>query len=275
MITQIVLGFLGIPSGIALMRIFRVMLPSRPRISRRNLPNLYELYIPFIHLILVWSFWKGVQHSNMYISVFGTILGLRLSSVGLTGSIASGKSTASAYLRDNLGYVVIDADRIAREILDRDTSGYRAVIKTFGNSMVNPATGHIDRVALGAVVFADPKRRRALERITHPRIVSKMVAELIWYRLTGRSVVLDVPLLFESPNPLLRFLCHERVLVDVDYHVQKNRLMTRNPDLSEGQIEDRIRAQMSRAEKLKLADYVITNNGSIESFYTQLDVYFR
>lgn len=275
MIMHFLVCIIAIPSGVAWMRIFRLLCPSRPVVSRKIKPDWVNFSIPVIHAILVWSLWEGAHHWNTYTSFCGLLIGLRLSATGLTGSIASGKSTASVYLRDKLGYIVVDADQVARKVLDKDTSGYHAVIKKFGRSILNQANGQIDRLALGAIVFADPVSRRALERITHPRIVIRMFGELLWYRLTGHRVVLDVPLLFESPNPLLRFLCNERVLIDLDYLVQKNRIMARNPDMPQRQIEDRIRAQMSREKKLELADYVITNNGTLESFYAQLDAYFR
>ena len=205
----------------------------------------------------------------------GYLVGARMSVIGLTGSIASGKSTASKYLRDRLGYEVIDADKIARDVLKRGTSGYNAALRTFGPSIINPITRDIDRMALGSIVFADPSRRRDLEKITHPRIVTRMIWDIFRYRLAGYRVVLDVPLLFESRSPILRFFCYERVVIDVDYETQKRRIRERNPDMPENQIDDRIKAQMPREQKVKLADYVIKNDGTIDELYAKLDCYFR
>ena len=211
----------------------------------------------------------------MAISLLGFLAGIRVSVIGITGSIASGKSTATEFLRRELGYIVVDADKIAREVLERGTSGYKAVVETFGVSIIDPITGEINRQALGGIVFTDPSRRKVLEGITHPRIVFRIVCDVIRFRLSGRRVVLDVPLLFESRSPFLRFLCNERFLIDVDPQTQRTRLRNRNPDMPEKQIDDRIKSQMPRNEKLRLADYVIENNGTIDDFHSSLFSYFR
>ena len=268
-------ALISIPSGIAAKRLYRKIKASRPHLSRPCGFVATDFLIPILPWVILVLMWNKTPKSYIFANLIGFILGNRISVIGLTGSIASGKSTASSYLHQKLGYAIIDADKIAREVLEKGTSGYHEVVKTFGSAILDPSTGNIDRIALGSVIFADASRRRALEKITHPRILYRIIRSLIWYRLTGYRVVLDVPLLFESRSPILRFLCNERVLIDVDTPTQRRRIRERNPDMPESQIEDRIMSQMPREKKLQLADYVITNDGTKDEFYARLDSYFR
>jgi dephospho-CoA kinase len=201
------------------------------------------------------------------------LLGYRLAVVGLSGGIASGKSTASSYARDKLGYVLIDADQVAREVVKKGTSGYNAIVKRFGVEVVDPVTGELDRKTLGSTVFADAHLRKQLESITHPRILSKMLSLIIIHRILGHKVLIDVPLLFESKIPILYWMCKQTILVDAEPTKQSERLKIRNPDMTPVDIANRIRSQMTREEKRKYADIVIDNNGSIEDLYKQLDFY--
>lgn len=274
-IATAILCVMGIPSGISAMRLFRLLKPSKPRLAHAAPSAAHDLLIPLFPWLLMLFAWNKLPKSYMMGFFFGFMTGMRLSVIGLTGSIASGKSTASHYLQSKLGYKVIDADKIARVVLDKGTSGYNAVVKTFGTAIIDPESGQINRLKLGAIVFADPSRRRVLESITHPRIVFRIIWDVIRLRLIGHKVVMDVPLLFESRSPFLRFLCRERFLIDVDTDIQRRRIRERNPGMSEIQIEDRIKSQMPREEKLKLADYVIENNGTMDEFYARLDRYFR
>lgn len=202
-------------------------------------------------------------------------LGTRFSIPALTGGIGSGKSTASVYLRDNLGYAIVDADAVAKEVVTRGSRGFTEIVSKFGTGVVNPGTGELDRKALGSLVFSDPAKKKQLESITHPKILQRMLWQVLSNRLAGRRVIMDVPLLFESRSPLLRFLCTYSVLIDVDPDIQRRRLTERNPELSLTDVESRIKSQMPRAEKLSLADYVVTNNGDREALYRMLDIIFK
>ena len=202
-------------------------------------------------------------------------LGTRFSIPALTGGIGSGKSTASAYLRDNLGYVIVDADAVAKEVVIRGSRGFTEIVSKFGTEVVHPETGELNRKALGSLVFSDPAKKKQLECITHPKILQRMLWQVLSNKLAGRRVIMDVPLLFESRSPLLRLLCSYSVLIDVDPDIQRKRLTERNPELSLSDIESRIKSQMPREEKRSLADYVVTNNRDREALYRQLDIIFK
>lgn len=177
--------------------------------------------------------------------------------IGLTGGIASGKSTVTRMLRE-LGAPVIDADAIVREVQEPGTPVTAAIAREFGPGVIRP-DGSLDRAALGATVFADPARRKALEAIVHPAVLQRMAAEVERYRAERRpAVVLDVPLLLEGG--IERTV--DRVwVVYIDRETQRARLMARDA-LSPAQAEQRIGAQMSLDEKRKRADLVIDNRGT-------------
>jgi len=203
------------------------------------------------------------------------IIGHKIPVIGITGGIASGKTTASTHIRDSLGYVLIDADKVAREIVEKGTSGYKSIVRTFGPSIINLNTGEIDRKTLGAIVFANRDLRKKLESITHPRILGRMIFEILKQRLVhGKKVLIDVPLLFESRTPILYWLCRETFTVDLDTAKQEERLSVRNPEMTKLDIQNRVRSQMPREEKKKFADFVLDNSSSKEELFTQLDYFF-
>ena len=177
--------------------------------------------------------------------------------VGLTGGVASGKSTVAAILA-GLGAVVVDADLLAREVVEPGTPGLAAVAEAFGPGVLAD-DGSLDRPALGAVVFADPDARRRLEAILHPLIRSR-AAELEAAAPEGTVVVHDIPLLAET-GQADRF---EAVLVvDVPVETQVERMvadrgMTREDALA------RVAAQAAREERLAVATYVVENTGTRE-----------
>lgn len=177
--------------------------------------------------------------------------------VGLTGGIASGKSTVSAILRD-LGAVVVDADLIAREVVERGTPGLAAVVEAFGDRVLTPE-GDLDRAALGAVVFADPDARRRLESIVHP-LVHQRGAELEAAAPAGALVVHDIPLLAEGDRA---GSFDEVVVVDVPTEVQVAR-MVRDRGWTREEAEARIAAQAGREERLAIATRVLDNTGTPE-----------
>lgn len=189
--------------------------------------------------------------------------------VGLTGGVASGKSTVAAVLA-RLGAVVIDADLLAREVVEPGTPGLQEVVEAFGAEVLAP-DGTLDRPALGAIVFTDEERRRALEAIIHPR-----VRELGMSREAAAGsddvVVHDIPLLVET-GQADRF--DAVVVVDVPEEMQVERLVTAR-GLTEEEARARIAAQASRAERLAAATYVIDNSGTLADLEASVqDVYRR
>ncbi|CAG9608863.1 dephospho-CoA kinase [Pseudoneobacillus rhizosphaerae] len=185
--------------------------------------------------------------------------------IGLTGGIASGKSTVSRMLLD-INIPVIDADLEARKVVEKGEKAYVRIIETFGSEILT-ATGDIDRVKLGSIVFHDEDKRNQLNAIVHPAVRERMNDKKVKYVDSGNSVViLDIPLLFESK---LTHMVDKTILVYVDAEVQLNRLMSRN-QLIESEAMARIKSQMPLKEKIKLADAVIDNNGTIHDTKTQL-----
>jgi dephospho-CoA kinase len=185
--------------------------------------------------------------------------------IGLTGGIASGKSTVARMLLD-MNIPVIDADVEARKVVEKGQKAYVRIIETFGSEILT-AAGDIDRVKLGSIVFHDEDKRHQLNAIVHPAVRESMNAEKAKYVILGNSVVvLDIPLLFESK---LTHMVDKTILIYVDAEIQLNRLMSRN-QLVESEAMARIKSQMPLIEKIKLADAVIDNNGTINDTETQL-----
>ena len=177
--------------------------------------------------------------------------------VGLTGGIATGKSMVSALLRQ-LGCEIIDADLLAREVVEPGRPAWTTIVAEFGQDVVT-GDGALDRKKLGAIVFADPERRRRLEAITHPAIRERFQArldELAEQGFTG-IVVFDAAVMIESGN----YKNMDRLVVVVtDEPTQMSRLQGRDgTDDAEGR--RKIASQMPLSEKAKLADYVIDNSG--------------
>jgi dephospho-CoA kinase len=177
--------------------------------------------------------------------------------VGLTGGVASGKSTVSATLRE-LGAVVVDADALAREVVAPGTPGLAAVVAEFGSEILDPE-GALDRTRLGAVVFADPDRRAALEAIVHP-LVRARARELEAAAPPGALVVHDIPLLVET-GQASHF--DAVLVVDVPVEVQVERAV-QDRGWTEEEARSRIAAQASREERIAAATYVLDNTGTVE-----------
>lgn len=185
--------------------------------------------------------------------------------IGLTGGIGSGKSTVGRLLARR-GATVIDADRIAREVVEPGTPGLAAIGQRFGAGVIT-ARGELDRAALGAIVFADPQSRRDLEEITHPLIRARTLA-LIQGAASETVVVHDIPLLVEIGSAATYHLV---VVVDVDVEERVRRL-TGSRGLTEADARSRIANQASREERLSVADVVIDNNGAATRLDPQVDV---
>ena len=184
--------------------------------------------------------------------------------VGLTGGIASGKSTVASILSE-LGAVVIDADAIAREVVARGTPGLAAVVAEFGAGVLT-ADGDLDRPAMGARVFNDPAARKRLEGIIHP-LVHRRSAELEAEAPTGAVVVHDIPLLAEVG----RAGSFDAVLVvDAPVELQVAR-MVQDRGWTREDAESRIAAQASREERLAIATYVVDNTGSLAELRDQVE----
>ena len=177
--------------------------------------------------------------------------------VGLTGGLASGKSTVAAVLRE-LGAVVVDADVLAREVVEPGTPGLAAVVAEFGPEVLT-SDGRLDRAELGAIVFAEPDRRAALEAIIHPRVRAR-AGEIAAAAPRGVLVVHDIPLLVETGQAG----DFDAVLVvDVPEDVQLDRAM-RDRGWSEDEARSRISTQATRGARLAVATYVIDNAGTVE-----------
>jgi dephospho-CoA kinase len=189
---------------------------------------------------------------------------------GLTGGIASGKSTVAAIFQE-AGAGLIDADRIAREVVEPGSPAYRDIVARFGRCILDD-DGGIDRKSLAALIFDDPAARRSLEAIIHPRVRMETARRLDFIRRNTpyALVIVDVPLLFETGMD-----CEydAALVVYIPEPLQLARLMTRD-GLSEAAALARIRSQLPIETKKSLATHVIDNSGSIEATRTQvLEIY--
>ena len=187
--------------------------------------------------------------------------------VGLTGGIASGKSTVSAILAE-LGAVVIDADAIAREVVAQGTPGLEAVVAEFGPGLLTPG-GDLDRPAMGALVFADAGARKRLEAIIHP-LVHRRSAELEAAAEADAVVVHDIPLLAEVGRA---GSFDAVIVVDAPREMQVER-MVGDRGWTREDAESRIAAQASREDRLSIATHVVDNTGSLDDLRRRVeDVY--
>ncbi|KAB2616229.1 hypothetical protein D8674_022817 [Pyrus ussuriensis x Pyrus communis] len=184
--------------------------------------------------------------------------------VGLTGGIASGKSTVSNLFKER-GIPVVDADLVARDVLKKGTGGWKNVVSAFGEDILQP-DGEVDRPKLGQIVFSNPEKRQLLNRLLAPYISSGIFWEILKLWMKGcKVIVLDVPLLFEAKidkwtKPI--------VVVWVDPETQLRRLMLRDRT-SQEDAGNRINAQMSLDIKRARADIVVDNTGSLEDLRVQ------
>ncbi|WP_459799743.1 dephospho-CoA kinase [Herbidospora sp. RD11066] len=184
--------------------------------------------------------------------------------MGLTGGIGSGKSEASKRLAAR-GAVVIDADKIAREVVEPGTEGLAEIVAAFGTEVLRP-DGALDREKLGSIVFSDAEKLTTLNGIVHPK-VGERVQQLLDDVPEGGVIVYDVPLLAE--NKLAPTFDHV-IVVDTDDETRIRRL-AENRGMSESDARARIAAQASREERLSIADTVIDNNGTVDDLDRQID----
>lgn len=185
--------------------------------------------------------------------------------VGLTGGIASGKSTVADMFKQ-LNIPVIDADKIAREVVLPGEKTYDKIVKTFGEAVLHEDQT-LNRKKLGEIIFADEAKRKQLNALIHPAIRKRMLKRRDQYIAEREPcIVLDIPLLFESK---LTHFVEKVIVVYIDEATQLERLMQRD-GLNEKEAKQRIQAQLPLKEKAKLADGVIDNHGTIEETRTQL-----
>ncbi len=181
--------------------------------------------------------------------------------IGLTGGIGSGKSAAASFFK-NEGINVIDADQVAKEVVEKDTPGFKKVVEYFGPEIIH-ADGSIDRAKLRKEVFESIEKRGVLESITHPLVREKM-SERILASQSPYSII-EVPLIFETKS----MSSYDRVLViDCESKLQLERAALRDKNSSDV-IQNIINSQCSREERLSIANDVISNNDSLKNLQTR------
>ena len=186
--------------------------------------------------------------------------------VGLTGGISSGKSTVSSYLKQ-LKIPVIDADEVARKVVEPNSQGARKIRKTF-SSDVFEEDGSLNRQKLGALIFSNAENRQKLDDLLQPLIKIMILDEIEEYRQKGENmIVLDLPLLFEKQY---EELCEEIIVVYVPRELQLERLMKRN-QYTKQEALSRIDSQLSIEEKRKRATVLLDNQGTIQQLYHQVE----
>jgi len=185
--------------------------------------------------------------------------------VGLTGGIASGKSTVAAILKQ-LGAAVINADELSREVVQPGKDAWKTIVETFGADILQ-SDQTLDRKKLRTMVFDNPEARKQLEAIIHPKVRALAEEKIRELAAASRSIIVyEVPLLFEGQ---LHHWLRPVILVACDIDTQKRRLRDRD-HLTNTEAQQPIDAQMSLEEKRKLADYVIENNGNLEELEQQV-----
>lgn len=190
--------------------------------------------------------------------------------IGITGGIASGKSTVTDILKKRFNYFVIDADLLARQAVEPGTPGLIKIAAVFGQEVINES-GVLNRSMLGEMIANDEQARKKLNAIVHPEIKKLYDQQIDFYRRSGiPTVFYDCPLLFETNQ---QNTVDETIVVVADQEIRINRLRERDK-LSREQALKRIEMQMSDEEKIILADTVIENNGSLDDLLITTNAYF-
>ncbi len=187
----------------------------------------------------------------------------RFSIIGITGGIATGKSTVSNIIMEE-GFKLIDSDEVAREVVEKDTKGLKRIVRAFGNDVID-IDGTLDREKLGNIIFNDEGKRNIINNILHPLIRESILRKVEKARDSEKVIFVDVPLLFESKEEIVEsgLEFDEIWLVYADKKTQMKRLMERD-DFDSEQAISRINAQFDIEEKKRLADRIIDNSGSVE-----------
>ncbi|WP_339195355.1 dephospho-CoA kinase [Solibacillus sp. FSL R5-0449] len=185
--------------------------------------------------------------------------------IGLTGSIASGKSTVAKMI-ESYGLPIVDADVVARQVVEPGTPTLKKIAEAFGPEVI-AQDGSMDRVKVGSMIFHNEEMRKTLNNIIHPAIREEMLRQRDEFISFGeKNIFMDIPLLFESK---LEHFVEKIIVVSVKKEVQLQRLMERN-GFSEEEASARISTQIPVKEKEQLADAVIHNNGTLEDTAIQL-----
>lgn len=191
--------------------------------------------------------------------------------IGLTGGIATGKSTVSALLRQ-AGFPIVDADIVAREVVEPGTPTLEKIKLAFGPGIIDNSV--LDRRKLGQIVFEDGAQLKKLNDIMQPAISSAMADKINFWRLQNVPIlVLDVPLLFERDYDKNK-LVDKIIVVTASEEIQLSRLENRD-QLSNMEARNRVKAQLPMSQKIARADYVIDNNGRIEELQEQVTVLIK
>ena len=186
--------------------------------------------------------------------------------VGLTGGISSGKSTVSSYLKQ-LEIPIIDADEVARKVVEPNSQGAIEIRKTFGSDVFEE-DGSLNRQKLGALIFSNAENRQKLDDLLQPLIKIMILDEIEEHRQKGENmIVLDLPLLFEKQY---EELCEEIIVVYIPKELQLERLMKRN-QYTKQEALSRIDSQLSIEEKRKRATVLLDNQGTIQQLYQQVE----
>lgn len=186
--------------------------------------------------------------------------------IGITGGIASGKSTLKAIIAE-MGYEVLDADQVARNVIMKGNAAYSRIIEVFGTEIVDD-DGQIDRRQLASVIFQNEEMRIRLNDITHPIIMEEIMFQALEIENSKGMVFLDIPLLFETGYDLVMdyvIVCY------VPEDIQMQRLMQRD-QIDAVYAAQKIDAQWSLEKKVKLADFVIDNSGTVTDTEAQVQV---
>jgi dephospho-CoA kinase len=182
--------------------------------------------------------------------------------VALTGGIGSGKSAAGDFFED-LGAVVVDADQLARDVIERGTDGFDELVATFGDEILT--NGILDRSKLGQIVFADPNARKTLEEIIHPR-VAEAFEEIVQSSPADSVIVYQIPILVETKGQD-RF----DYIITVEATLENRTARLKNRGLKSYEIDARMKAQASDSERAAIADAVFKNDGDLDQLLRQVE----
>ncbi|MDR1087419.1 MAG: dephospho-CoA kinase [Endomicrobium sp.] len=189
--------------------------------------------------------------------------------IGLTGSIASGKSESAKYF-ESLGAFCIDTDIVAKDLTCKDKPALQEITEVFGNAILSEQ-GSLDRKKLAGIIFSDFNAKLKLEKILHGRIISQ-IEEVISNKISEyKVIVINAPLLFETG---LDRLCDKVVVVTLPYNIEVQRLKLRD-ELSDDEIKKRIESQMSLEEKVKRADFLVDNSGSKDDLKKHIENIYK
>lgn len=184
--------------------------------------------------------------------------------IGITGTIGSGKSTVSSFLKEN-GFDIVDADIISREILDKYKEVNEKLKDTFGEGCFE--NEKLNRKKLGSIVFNDDKKRKQLESITIPYIIREIEMKIEILQSKGKKIVfIDAPTLIEHG---LHKSMDYNILITLDEEIRISRVMNRDK-ISREEVVKRIKAQMSEEEKAKYVDFIVENDGKVEETYNNV-----